>query len=177
MKIKPILYTISVCFIIATTIIFTINAPSYLSFVYAEGEENLTGEAIDFEWIEKGYEGQLDHVDLQLGTTKEELVSKRGTPIDTGYYEGGEFYQYEDVTFFVNPETNTVVAIAMNIADKQTTIKDLKRALGTPDVSEENKMEDLWMLEYRLGKNILMFESKDGDPNTIVEFVWLREIL
>lgn len=178
MNVKNTIFSIIGCFILGLWLSITINTPSHLFFVHAEADEGSpTKQTIDFEWIEKGYANQLDNVDLPLGTTKEELLAIRGTPLETGYYEGGEFFQYEDVTFFVNPETNRIVAIAMNIADKQMSIKDLKRALGTPDVSEENKMEGLWMLEYHLGKNILMFESRDNDPKSIVEYVWLRERL
>lgn len=176
MKLKLILFTISAMLLGGLFICFTINDPSHLSFAHAANEEK-SKNLINFEWIEKGYAGQLGDIELKLRTSREDLLQQRGIPIETGYYEGGEYYQYEDVTFFVNPETNLVVAIAMNIADQQLMIKDIKRALGTPDVSEENKMEDLWMLEYRLGKNILMFEAEDSEPTTIVEFVWLREVL
>ncbi|OLO40700.1 hypothetical protein BTR23_04285 [Alkalihalophilus pseudofirmus] len=130
---------------------------------------------VDFSWIEKGLDGQLDDVEFRIGTNKDEILSKRGTAIDTGYYEGGQFFRYDDATFFINPETNQLVAIALSTEDDDLDASKLKKALGTPDVSERNEMEDLWMYEYYLDQYSLMFEADEENGNIL--FAWLKKRL
>ncbi|WP_078430595.1 DUF4309 domain-containing protein [Alkalihalobacterium alkalinitrilicum] len=130
---------------------------------------------VDFSWIEKGLDGQLDDIEFRIGTNKDEILSKRGTAIDTGYYEGGQFFRYDDATFFINPETNQLVAIALSTEDEDLDASKLKKALGTPDVSERNEMEDLWMYEYYLDQYSLMFEADEENGNIL--FAWLKKRL
>ncbi|MEB1809884.1 MAG: hypothetical protein LPK26_21755 [Bacillaceae bacterium] len=130
---------------------------------------------INKDWIEKGLEGHLDHIEFQLGTEKETILASRGDAIDTGFYEGGEFFRYDDATFFINPETDRLVAIALSTEGYELDAAKLKEEFGDPDVSERNEMEGLWMFEYYLDKYSLMFEAEEEDGRIL--FAWLRERL
>ncbi|MFV8827529.1 hypothetical protein [Alkalihalobacterium sp. APHAB7] len=132
-------------------------------------------QLINSDWIEKGFEGQLDHIEFQLGTTKETILSGRGDAMDTGFYEGGEFFRYDDATFFINPETDRLVAIALSTEGYELDAAKLKEVLGSPDVSERNEMEGLWMYEYYLDKYSLIFEAEEEGGKIL--FTWLRERL
>ncbi len=128
---------------------------------------------IDFSWIEKGFKGQLVDTDLPVGTSKEELLAQKGEPLDTGWYEGGLFYQYEEETYFIHPDREVVVAIAKPISKLELNVQDVKKALGNPDIDELNEMEGLWMIEYKIGNYRLMFEAEEQDGAVI--YVWLFE--
>ncbi|WP_216828161.1 hypothetical protein [Alkalihalobacterium elongatum] len=141
--------------------------------VLAANKEEKQINNIDLSWLEKGSDGQLNNIEFPLGTDKEQILLSRGEAIDTGYYEGGEYFRYEDVTFFINPETNRLVAIALSTEKYDLDGKKLEETLGSPNVSERNEMEGLWMYEYDLGKYSLMFEAKEEEGEIL--FVWLRE--
>ncbi|WP_062048441.1 DUF4309 domain-containing protein [Bacillus sp. JCM 19034] len=140
-----------------------------------EVEELNESEILTFDWIEKGYSGIFAPTNDQLGETYDAIIKREGEPIETGYYEGGVYLQYGEVTYFINPETNKSVAIALQIEDQGLTHKEMKKALGTPDISEMNEMDGYWMFCYDLNEYQLMFEAK-SEKDTI-EYVWLREIL
>lgn len=140
-------------------------------------EEGIEEEKIPFnQAFLAGIEnGTLLDIELPLGTTREELLAARGEPISLGSYEGGNFYEYDDVTFFINPETDKVVAIAKPIKEMKLTMEDIKYQLGSPDFEGMNEMDGLWMMEYEHNGKIVIFESWEEEGN--VEFVWLRERL
>ncbi|WP_209123669.1 hypothetical protein [Alkalihalobacillus sp. BA299] len=151
---------------------FSIESTGETGIVLAANKE-ADNNIVSFNWIEKGFDGQLDHIEFQLGTEKDEILSKRGNAIETGYYEGGEYFRYDDATFFINPDTDRLVAIALSIEEYDLNGTKLKKILGTPDVSERNEMEGLWMYEYYLDKYTLMFEA--DNENGKILFAWLRE--
>ncbi|MCM3713015.1 hypothetical protein [Halalkalibacter oceani] len=129
---------------------------------------------LTFEWIEAGYNGLLEPLSIELGQSADQIVAAYGQPREKGSYEGGEFWQYDPHTFFINPMSGQSVAVAMDIETYQLTEEDLKRELGTFDRSEQNMMEDYWMYVYELDDYELIFEAKtEGGP---LQFVWLREL-
>lgn len=138
-------------------------------------DDGMEKDFIDFSWIERGYEGRLGAIPYELGTDKSTILNTLSEPIDSGYYEGGEFFQFEKETYFFNPLTDQLVAIAIPLEEHQFTIPDIRRALGSPDISEWNLMDDLWMIEYKLDRYRLMFEAVEEDG--MVLYVWLREPL
>ncbi|GAE29896.1 DUF4309 domain-containing protein [Alkalihalobacillus hemicellulosilyticus] len=153
------------------------NAAVKINYDSVEREiaERHESESVTFDWIEKGYSGIFAPTNDRLGETFEEITEREGEPIETGYYEGGVYLQFERVTFFINPETQRSVAIALQIEEEALTEKELKKALGTPDISEMNQMDGYWMFSYDLDDYELMFEAKSKDD--VIEFVWLREVL
>lgn len=128
---------------------------------------------ISFSWIEQGYNGIFAPVQLKIGQTNHEISASFGEPAERGSYEGGDYWQYGDITFFIDPETNRSVAIALNIEKDQLTEEDLRRELGTPDRSELNAMDGYWMYVYELDEYELVFEAK-SEHETIL-YAWLRK--
>ncbi len=128
---------------------------------------------LSFSWIEKGYNGVFVPVNQKLGQTEREIKEVVGKPVSEGKYEGGFFLQYENVTYFINPKTKRNVAIALDINSKKLTEVDLKRTLGTPDQSEFNEMDGLWMYVYELDEYELMFEAPA--EHAVLSHAWLRE--
>ncbi len=143
--------------------------------VQNEEEDSSTGSSdrsfLTFSWIEQGYDGVFAPVQLDLGQSSEEISATFGPPLDQGSYEGGNYWNYGDLTLFINPMTDRSVAIALNIEDRQLTEEDLKRELGTPDRSELNNMDGYWMFVYELDQYELMFEAK-SESETIL-YGWL----
>jgi hypothetical protein len=130
---------------------------------------------LSFSWIEKGYNGVFSPLNTELGQTDMEIREQLGQPINEGSYEGGMFLEYQDATYFINPEIKKNVAIAINIEKYNLTDVDLKRTLGTPDLSEFNEMDGLWMYVYELDEYELMFEA-EGE-HAILQYTWLKEKL
>ncbi len=126
-----------------------------------------------FSWIEEGYKGFFVPVNQKLGESENEIRKRLGDPESKGNYEGGSYLQYSPITYFINLDTKKSVAIALEMEKKQLTIKDLKRTLGTPDKSEFNEMDGVWMYVYKLGAYELMFEAHS--EHAVLTYVWLRE--
>ena len=131
-----------------------------------------TQQAIDFSWVEKAYDGILVGATYPIGTAMNVILSKELPPIEVGSYEGGDYYQFENVTYFAHPIQEEVVAIARPIIELNLTVLDVKKALGNPDVEELNEMEGFGMMEYTIGGNRLMFEFTE---DTVVHYVWLHQ--
>ncbi|WP_148296801.1 hypothetical protein [Halalkalibacter akibai] len=127
---------------------------------------------LSFSWIEKGYSGIFAPIDTELGIGEMGIRNLLGQPTKEGYYEGGRFLDYSDRTFFINPETNKSVAMAIDVKSYHLKKDDLKRTLGTPDESEFNEMDGLWMFVYKLEDYELMFEAETEDG--ILSHAWLR---
>ncbi|MBP3952202.1 DUF4309 domain-containing protein [Bacillus suaedae] len=128
---------------------------------------------VSFDWIEEGYTGLFVPANSKLGQATASIIDIYGEPDERGSYEGGDFLTYGKKTFFINPDTGKSVAIALDISEHRLTEQDLKRALGTPDHSELNEMDNFWMYLYNLDDFELMFEAETKEA--IIKFVWLRE--
>ncbi|WP_078555008.1 hypothetical protein [Bacillus alkalicellulosilyticus] len=146
------------------------NLPSLVTKVAAETVNPSSG--IDFSWIEQGYDGRLDGIPIELNASRQRVIDEMGEPLDSGSYEGGEFLDYGEVTFFINPESETVVAIAVPVSHFEIDATTLYRNLGTPDISELDHMENLWTYHYEIGDNVLLFEAEE-EGGTII-YAWLR---
>lgn len=128
---------------------------------------------LSFSWIEQGYNGVFVPVNEKLGQSETTLRARLGKPISEGNYEGGLFLEYKDVTYFIDPETKKNVAIAISIKREKLTDLDLKRTIGTPDQSQFNEMDGVWMYVYELGDFELMFEAPS--ERAILSHAWLKE--
>ncbi|KHF40864.1 DUF4309 domain-containing protein [Halalkalibacter okhensis] len=131
-----------------------------------------TGSFLSFSWIEQGYTGIFTPVQAYIEQSIEEVRKQLGEPIAQGYYEGGVYLEYDQATYFFDPETNIGVAIAINIGDHQLTNEEMKRQLGTPDQSEINEMDGYWTFVYKLDNYELMFEAKTEESH--LAYAWLK---
>ena len=126
---------------------------------------------INFSWIEKAFYGELEGVTFSLGTIVDKIIAEFGTPKETGFYEGGEYFEYETATYISNPQSREVVAIARPITQFHLNAMNIKKALGTPDVEDYYEMDGLWVLAYTIGDNRLLFEFPDKNSEAL--YVWL----
>ena len=112
---------------------------------------------------------------LKVGTSKEEVIDKLGEPIEEGMYEGGTLLDYAEITYFVNPETKRVNAIAVPAEklelgkwkDVEPTLKDEMKVNGY------NEMEELWMEIYNWKEYDLMVERKNEGASP--HYLWITE--
>ncbi|MGO4887973.1 hypothetical protein ACJ2A9_09455 [Anaerobacillus sp. MEB173] len=137
-------------------------------------EERPHAAMINETLLEDAAIGRLFSIEQRLGTLREELEEQRGKPIATGSYEGGDFYQYHDCTFFINPEDNRIVAIAVQM-EEELYGSDIKAIFGKPNFEGMNHMDGLWMIEYYVNENSVTFESIDEFSK--IEYVWLMQAI
>ncbi|MBU9710263.1 hypothetical protein [Evansella tamaricis] len=113
--------------------------------------------------------------DVRIGSQKEELFSEMGVPLDEGMYNGGYYYSYDTLTYFVNPDTDQINAMAYPgealdevrwKAEEEVLEENLKFA-------GENEMDGIWMEIYDWNQYDVMIERiKAGDSPF---YIWLME--
>ncbi|MDT8859209.1 DUF4309 domain-containing protein [Alkalihalobacillus sp. MEB130] len=135
--------------------------------------EAMSSSFLTFSWIEKGYNGIFSPIDVKVDQSAEEIIEQFGEPSIKGNYEGGEFWEYKEATFFISPDTNRSVAIAIDIQTHQISSDEMRRQLGTPDQSEMNEMDGYWMFIYDLDEYHLMFEAESEEG--LLSYAWLRK--
>lgn len=153
--------------------------------VQPSDESNVDGNGKDYDSVdgEKSVEMDVDdfitalfiHGDIQIGDTKDMLLEKHGPPEAEGMYEGGEFLDYGKLTYFVNPDTNKINAIAVPgeelDIDKWNVVEE---ALVTSLKMEGmNEMEGLWMEIYDWGTYDIMVEREAEDAAPY--YIWLMD--
>ncbi|WP_100404645.1 DUF4309 domain-containing protein [Bacillus solitudinis] len=128
---------------------------------------------LSFSWIEQGFYGIFEPLKLKIGTTSNELIKQFGDPENVDVYEGGIAWIYDDSTFLINSETKKVVASALNIKKKQLTTDHLKKALGTPDLTELDEMDGYLIYYYYLDDYELSFETDEESGSLI--YAWFKQ--
>lgn len=160
---------------------------SFLALLIFSNTSPTKGEMIDFDKVkvtgnnsEEKKDSFTDYINqeftnfkISLGDSEEKIKELYGVPIETGYYEGGRFFDYEEVTFMVNPDTEKVVAIVKKERKKEMYPHDVKTLLGEPDFEGMNDMDGFWLLSYTSSNKQLLFEFKS--PDSAIEFIWYRE--
>ncbi|WP_088104925.1 DUF4309 domain-containing protein [Halalkalibacter urbisdiaboli] len=129
---------------------------------------------LSFSWIEHGFNGVFEPLDLHLGVSSDVIRTQFGEPKQMGHYEGGKYWNYGNASIFLNAEEDTSVAVAYNIAEYQLREDDLKKALGTPDQTEVDERDGFTVYHYYLDEYELFFEA-DPDTGKIV-YVWFHEL-
>lgn len=112
---------------------------------------------------------------ITIGFSKEELFAEHGTPESKGMYEGGHFFDYDFLTYFVNPDTEKVVAIALS-GDGVSTEDWVEVEGELADklkVEGMNEMEGLWMEIYDWMDYDIMIERESADAPPY--YIWLME--
>ncbi|MBB5172254.1 hypothetical protein [Texcoconibacillus texcoconensis] len=120
-------------------------------------------------------EGRLNGSDvtLTLGASKDDVLNRRGSPNETGMYAGGIYMDYQDITYFINPETDQMSAMAMKLEEDEgealrsysTRYESLLREKGM------NEKDGLWMESYRHGELEWILESED--ESSPPKWAWL----
>ncbi|SDY78984.1 hypothetical protein SAMN05421736_103309 [Evansella caseinilytica] len=114
---------------------------------------------------------------LAIGDTKAKLLDTAGEPGEQGMYEGGYFFAYEKATYFVNPDTGRISAIAVSgdIVDADAEQWAEAEAMLSDDLvlAGFNEMDGLWMEIYNWNEFDIMIErvSEDAAPF----YIWLTE--
>ncbi|WP_026690108.1 hypothetical protein [Alteribacter aurantiacus] len=113
----------------------------------------------------------FEEADVSLGDMKKDVRDIQDPLVDEGYYNGGHFFDYGTYTYFVDPESNQVNAIAVkgeNINDID--VEQLTEELEGQNVfSGQNEMDHTWMEIYETnGKDIIIErDEKGGEPLVI----------
>ncbi|MFA9557279.1 hypothetical protein ACERII_08255 [Evansella sp. AB-rgal1] len=113
--------------------------------------------------------------EIGLGDVRKKLLDVFGEPLEEGMYEGGHFYDYGDKTYFVNPETEQINAIAVpgekipeNVwLELEESLKDSLKLEGM------NEMDGLWMEIYDWKEYDILVERIEEGSSPI--YIWLLE--
>lgn len=177
--------------LIITALILSVSTYWSLSFAsdtsYTEtmdiSEENATGDTLGNSREElEVYEETSSYIydmfiieDIYIGSTKSKLLEVFGEPETEGMYEGGHFYDYGTRTYFVNPETEKVNAIAIEGTVLDVDKWDLVEDSLTSSIKFEgmNEMEGLWMEIYDWKSYDIMVE-REGEKAPPF-YIWLTE--
>ncbi|MDG5789502.1 hypothetical protein QA612_18750 [Evansella sp. AB-P1] len=133
----------------------------------------------------KTYEDESDEQDymeatfidkeVQIGDGKDVLLKVQGEPNERGMYQGGYYFDYGMRTYFVNPETEKINAIA--VPKKYLNMDKWKESEKSllPDLKLEglNEMDGLWMEIYDWREYDVMIEREQKGDEPFC--VWLLE--
>ncbi|WP_280769153.1 hypothetical protein [Salipaludibacillus daqingensis] len=116
-----------------------------------------------------------ERVQADIGDSITQIIEQRGDPFETGYYGGGPYYHFDDVTFFTAPESDTIVAMAFSGAELTS---DEDKALEGFNHDEailkgENEIDNYWVEIYVVNDVEVMIEREE--ENAEPSFVWLTE--
>ncbi|MDQ0298949.1 hypothetical protein J2S78_001369 [Salibacterium salarium] len=107
-----------------------------------------------------------------LEKSEKDIQEAYGEPDESGWYEGGEFLQYDQFTYFIHPESNRAESVAVqDVSLKQA---DINERLGSADKRYENKMEGLWTEEYNYNDGKIVVE-KASESSEEVMCIWFRK--
>ncbi|UCZ51899.1 hypothetical protein LGQ02_13665 [Bacillus shivajii] len=112
---------------------------------------------------------------VDIGDSMDKLYSKMGNPNEEGMYEGGIYADYGKETFFINPDTNKINAIALP-AEKidEKFLSEVENSLkGNVIMEAFNEMENLWLEIYDWKSYNVMIERKEQKSSPI--YIWLTE--
>lgn len=150
----------------------------------SEKNEYITVTSAQSDTLEKVKNGQLEGVLIGIGTTKEEVLDKIGTPVKSGnseygftvYYEGFDL-QFEDYANSIEEVKDTSKVVLINAEPKTVGMTgkpdEIIEKLGEPSREfMDDSGDHTFILEYENGGNLLRFtfDSKESP----VKYVTLR---
>ncbi|OIJ18719.1 hypothetical protein BKP45_15655 [Anaerobacillus alkalidiazotrophicus] len=118
---------------------------------------------------------EFSDIALKIGDRKKSILAMYGKPNEVGSYEGGFFYDYDKVTFIVNPETDIIVAIVKKLQESDLLRTNVIDQLGEPDNEELDPMDGFWTIRYHKKDLQLIFESET--KNNAIRYIWMRRLL
>lgn len=108
---------------------------------------------------------------FELGTPRKTIEQKWGTPTESYYYEGGEFFMYKGCNCSILYNDDQKASIFWLNATLVGNVKtaDVRNVIGKPRWEEENPTHSGYLMYYPSGKNSLMFHSasKNGTINSL----------
>ncbi|MDQ0253895.1 hypothetical protein J2S74_001267 [Evansella vedderi] len=112
---------------------------------------------------------------IDIGSEKSDLIEAFGLPETEGMYEGGEFYDYGNRTYFVNPDTEKVNAIALpgDALNMDEWEKAEEALYSSIKLEGMNEMEGLWMEIYDWESYDIMIEREEEEAPPF--YIWLTE--
>ncbi len=112
---------------------------------------------------------------VDIGDSQDKLYEVVGEPTEEGMYEGGIFADYGHTTFFMNPESKIINAIAIPAEEiKQETLAEIEASLQDHLIEESfNEMDNLWMELYNWNEYDIMIERIDEVSPPF--YIWLTE--
>lgn len=118
---------------------------------------------IDPNMIDLLTDGKLAGIPFGLGTSKQVIVSKWGTPDQIQNLTTHEllYYAKHGCFFSVEASNGQVIAIGSYQSSLDVTPAELKEIAGTPFSEGEDAMDGGWLTMYRAGKNEVYFNSSD----------------
>ncbi|ADU30938.1 hypothetical protein [Evansella cellulosilytica] len=163
---------------------------TYFSLTYAADSDQTTGKVENNELVDNLIEDNIDpneeivssylhaifvEEDIHIGSTKSDVESTFGIADDEGMYEGGHFLDYGKRTYFVNPETSNVNAIAITAEQVDDEKWELVEEALKKDLKLEgmNMMEGLWMEIYDWKNYDIMIEREEEEAAPF--YIWLTE--
>ncbi|RNA69819.1 hypothetical protein [Alteribacter keqinensis] len=119
------------------------------------------------------YHKIFEEADVTLGESAQEVREIGDSLIEEGMYNGSYYFDYGTYTYFVDPESDEVNAIAIKAHEMNDTDWELftSELAYTKVFSGENKMDNMWMDIYETSGGDIVIErsEENGEP----EFVWL----
>ncbi|MFB4164676.1 hypothetical protein ACE1TI_12780 [Alteribacillus sp. JSM 102045] len=108
-----------------------------------------------------------------LNQEKEEIKEALGEPEDEGWFEGGEYMQYGDFTFFFHPVTEKGISVAVETTNKTFDQEKAEDILGSVDRSFWNEMDNMWSEVYEFEDGTITFE-KESEEAEHPSYIWFE---
>ncbi|OEH92555.1 hypothetical protein [Bacillus solimangrovi] len=124
-------------------------------------------------------EGSLDHLGVQIGSAKEEIMEEFGQPIEETMYDGAELLVYDNIAFSLSQVDSTLIAVTL-ITNKislfgvhvEQPLNEVKEILGEPTYEGLNDITGEWLLHYSVGENEVYIEAKNNNSDvSLIRFI------
>ncbi|WP_096435616.1 hypothetical protein [Alteribacter populi] len=189
MKLKHLTLALIPAIIIATTIVFTGTPQSELEVTTDyHSERHAVGTHLQqavqplvkgvstetSEEVASSYMILFNDTQANIGHSVESLQDQDRDVIEEGMYNGGQYYDYGDYTYFVNPETELINAIVIRGDEYDEDWETFDKELADKQVeSFHNEMDNLWIDIYEAGEGEIVVERIE--PNGEPLYVWYTE--
>jgi hypothetical protein len=122
-------------------------------------------------------QGKVKGFEFALGTLRTEIETKCGKPVESFYYEGGEFFTYAACDCIIYYDESNAASIFWLGRERIGNVKtaDVRKILGKPRWEEESQTHIIYLLYYPAGKNSIMFRS--SSKNGTINGLWLSDRL
>ncbi|MGE5415647.1 MAG: DUF4309 domain-containing protein [Acidobacteriota bacterium] len=141
---------------------------------------NQTGKSSQTQTVkhDKTQEYRIEGIDLDIGSSYNDVIDNMGEPKEKSNYEGGLYLAYGDITFFTEGVDNNakVSSIAIFGNRKIGIVKvgmaqtEVKNIMGKP-FSEGEDEESGWVTTYTVGNRSMSFFSETKDSKVTSIFI------
>ncbi|MEN1760317.1 hypothetical protein AAIG11_07525 [Anoxynatronum sibiricum] len=141
----------------------------------------LEGEIVSRYAVEKFDERRIAQVNRPyfkyFGLHESTILYEMGTPMDTGYYNGGTYFKYDEIVLVVdhNQEVSAVLFSDLPDAPVGTSFKKIKEIYGEPDAEGISEMDNTWFLMYTIDETYVVdISGFNGPSSDWVEIRWYK---